>query len=66
MMLAIYLAAPNKNDRRALNALQDTQSLKKGRLMGKTPFGYINRNKGMAGNAFYVKKIRRHQYTMGF
>src|SRR5690554_1363298 len=47
MMLAIYLAAPEvENDRRALNTFYGMRRARKeGRLMGKAPFGYINRSK---------------------
>src|SRR5690606_3847595 len=47
MMLAIYLAAPEvENDRRALNTIYGMRRARKeGRLMGKAPFGYINRSK---------------------
>ena len=46
MMLAIYLAAPEvENDRRALNTFYGMRRARKeGRLMGKAPFGYINRS----------------------
>lgn len=47
MMLAIYLAAPEvENDRRALNTFYGMRRARKeGRLMGRAPFGYINRSK---------------------
>ena len=47
MMLAIYLAAPEvENDRRALNTFYGMRRARKeGRLMGKAPFGYINRSR---------------------
>lgn len=47
MMLAIYLAAPEvENDRRALNTFYGMRRARKERrLMGKAPFGYINRSK---------------------
>ena len=47
MMLAIYLSAPEvENDRRALNTFYGMRRARKeGRLMGKAPFGYINRSK---------------------
>ena len=47
MMLAIYLAAPEvENDRRALNTFYGMRRARKeGRLMGKAPFGYINKSK---------------------
>jgi site-specific DNA recombinase len=47
MMLAIYLAAPEvENDRSALNTFYGMRRARKeGRLMGKAPFGYINRSK---------------------
>ncbi|WP_202966992.1 recombinase family protein [Chryseobacterium sp. Leaf180] len=45
MMLAIYLAAPEvENDRRALNTFNGMRRAKKeGRLMGRAPYGYINK-----------------------
>ncbi len=45
MMLAIYLAAPEvENDRRALNTYYGMRRAKKeGRLMGRAPFGYVNK-----------------------
>ena len=45
MMLAFYLAAPEvENDRRALNVFYGMRRAKKeGRLMGKAPYGYMNR-----------------------
>ncbi|WP_042720310.1 recombinase family protein, partial [Flavobacterium sp. B17] len=45
MMLAIYLAAPEvENDRRALNTYYGMRRAKKeGRLMGRAPYGYVNR-----------------------
>ncbi|KGO78826.1 hypothetical protein Q763_16715, partial [Flavobacterium beibuense F44-8] len=47
MMLAIYLAAPEvENDRRALNTYYGMRRARKeGRMMGRAPFGYINRSK---------------------
>lgn len=47
MMLAIYLTAPEvENDRRALNTFYGMRRAEKeGRLMGRAPFGYINRSK---------------------
>ena len=47
MMLAIYLSAPEvENDRRALNTFYGMRRARKeGRLMGRAPFGYINRSK---------------------
>lgn len=47
MMLAIYLAAPEvENDRRALDTFYGMRRARKeSRLMGKAPFGYINRSK---------------------
>lgn len=46
MMLAIYLAAPEvENDRRALNTYYGMRRARKeGRMMGKAPFGYINKS----------------------
>ncbi len=45
MMLAIYLAAPEvENDRRALNTYYGMRRAKKeGRLMGRAPYGYVNK-----------------------
>ena len=45
MMLAFYLAAPEvENDRRALNVFYGMRRARKeGRVMGKAPFGYINK-----------------------
>lgn len=47
MMLAIYLAAPEvENDRRALNTFYGMRRARKeGRLMGRAPYGYMNRSK---------------------
>lgn len=47
MMLAIYLAAPEvENDRRALYTFYGMRrAKKKGLLMGKAPFSYVNRSK---------------------
>lgn len=47
MMLAIYLSAPEvENDRRALDTFYGIRRARKeGPLMGKAPFGYINRSK---------------------
>lgn len=47
MMLAIYLATPEvENDRRALNTYNGMRRAKKeGRLMGRAPYGYINRSR---------------------
>lgn len=47
MMLAIYLAAPEvENDRRALNVFYGMRRAKKeGRVMGKAPFGYVNKSR---------------------
>lgn len=47
MMLAIYLATPEiENDRRALNTYNGMRRAKKeGRLMGKAPYGYINKSR---------------------
>lgn len=45
MMLAIYLSTPEvENDRRALNTFLCMRRAKKeGRLMGRAPYGYINK-----------------------
>ncbi|UPQ75714.1 hypothetical protein [Chryseobacterium nepalense] len=45
MMLAIYLAALEvENDRRALNTYYGMRRAKKeGRLMGRAPYGYVNK-----------------------
>ena len=45
MMLAIYLAAPEvENDRRALNTYYGMRRARKeGRLMGRAPYGYVNK-----------------------
>ena len=45
MMLAIYLAAPEvENDRRALNTFYGMRRARKeGRVLGRAPYGYINR-----------------------
>ncbi len=47
MMLAIYFGTPEvENDRRALNTFYGMRRARKeGRLMGRAPFGYINRSK---------------------
>ena len=58
MMLAIYLAAPEvENDRRALNTFYGMRRARKeGRLMGKAPFGYINRSKEDGGKYVALKE----------
>lgn len=47
MMLAIYLSAPEvENDRRALNVFHGMRrASKEGRIMGKPPYGYINKSR---------------------
>ncbi|MDM1470488.1 recombinase family protein [Myroides odoratimimus] len=68
IMLAIYLAAPEvENDRRALNVYHGMRRAKReGRLMGKAPFGYINRSKEDGTKYIAVKELEAKALVWAF